>query len=87
LIGSIGIWRKSIPERRQAASTACSFLKRRIANEPVTCRNKHDQGMVCNFLLSKAFNSMNAKLTACGFNPAKLMRFLVQSHPTWLCAL
>ncbi len=64
-----------------------SFFKRRSAIEPVIGHTKHDHGMVRNFLLGKAGDSMNAVLTACGFNLAKLVRFFAQAqHPAWHCA-
>jgi transposase, IS5 family len=72
---------------RKVAEGVRAFFKRRSAIEPVIGHTKHDHGMVRNFLLGKAGDSMNAVLTACGFNLAKLMRFFAQAQPTWHCAV
>jgi IS5 family transposase len=71
---------------RKVAESIRSFFKRRSAIEPVIGHTKHDHGMVRNFLLGKAGDSMNAVLTACGFNLAKLVRFFAQAKPAWHCA-
>lgn len=71
---------------RKVAEGVRAFFKRRSAIEPVIGHTKHDHGMARNFLLGKAGDSMNAVLTACGFNLAKLVHFFAQSQPAWRCA-
>ena len=57
------------------------LFKRRSAVEPIISHSKHDHGMARNHLLGKVGDKINAVLSACGFNLAKLLHFFDQSTP------
>ena len=59
------------------------LFKRRSAIEPIIAHTKFDHGMSRNHLLGILGDKINALLTGCGFNLAKLLRFFaLPEHQT-----
>ncbi|MCL5996574.1 MAG: transposase [Chloroflexi bacterium] len=68
--------------RHKASGALKQLFKRRSAVEPIIGHSKHDHGMARNHLLGQVGDKINALLSACGFNLAKLLRFFTQSSPS-----
>ena len=54
------------------------LFKRRSAIEPIIGHSKQDHGMARNYLRGQVGDKINALLSACGFNLAKLLHFFDQ---------
>lgn len=72
--------------RHQATGVLQQLFKRRSAVEPLISHSKHDHGMARNHLLGQVGDKINALLSACGFNLAKLLHYFRQPSPTALPA-
>jgi IS5 family transposase len=70
---------------RQVTDDVKKLFHRRSAIEPVISHTKHDHRMLRNHLLGKIGDKINALLTACGFNLAKLVHFFAYANPAWTC--
>lgn len=68
--------------RHKATGALHQLFKRRSAIEPIIGHTKQDHGMTRNHLLGKVGDKINAVLSACGFNLAKLIHFFSDSTPT-----
>lgn len=73
--------------RHKAIGPLQQLFKRRSAIEPIISHSKHDHGMARNHLLGHVGDKINAILSACGFNLAKLLRFFTRPSPTALPAV
>ena len=69
-------WR-TVPQRLKA------FFRRRSAIEPIIGHAKQDHRLNRNFLLGQTGDRINALLSACGFNLAKLLHFFAAAQPAW----
>ena len=67
--------------RHKATGALHQLFKRRSAVEPIIGHTKQDHGMTRNHLLGKVGDKINAVLSACGFNLAKLIHFFSDSTP------
>jgi len=68
--------------RHKAIGALHKLFKRRSAIEPIIGHTKQDHGMTRNHLLGQVGDKINAVLSACGFNLAKLIHFFSDSTPT-----
>jgi IS5 family transposase len=67
--------------RHKALGALQHLFRRRSAIEPIISHSKHEHGMARNHLLGQAGDKINALLSACGFNLAKLLHFFRQPLP------